>query len=324
MEDTFHKPRSGERHLLVPAVAARFGEVGVSLKDISKRGARFRHDEPIEAGGKSVLQFAGVDTETVEVQALVVWTQPSGADESGRFDSGVKLFGDIDRVEKAIETFQREGRSVPIEECRRSSRFHFLKSHPGELRGCGLVRLEDLSSRGARVECLREITPATRSTLRYSVPDWPFEISVEGEVVWCHLKAIWSGGEKRYHAGLRVTERHELQRAAIGRFVELGLARQETRSLSLKQRIEALAVRERMTLSDPGDRRIIIDAVRRQLGDDGGLRDRWFERARTSAAQLTIRGQAGPIADHLEALAVWEYLDRSVDPSLVALAFGLR
>jgi len=36
-----------------------------------------------------------------------------------------------------------------------------------------------------------------------------------------------------------------------------------------------------------------------------------------------LRGIAGPIATHTEALAVWEYLDRSVDPTVIALGFGL-
>jgi hypothetical protein len=35
------------------------------------------------------------------------------------------------------------------------------------------------------------------------------------------------------------------------------------------------------------------------------------------------REAAPPIAGHPDALAVWEYLDRSVDPSIVSRAFEL-
>jgi hypothetical protein len=49
----------------------------------------------------------------------------------------------------------------------------------------------------------------------------------------------------------------------------------------------------------------------------------WYRRARIVINDPNTRLVAPPIADHPDALAVWEYLDRSVDPSIVGRAFEL-
>ena len=47
----------------------------------------------------------------------------------------------------------------------------------------------------------------------------------------------------------------------------------------------------------------------------------WYRRARVSINDPATRALAPPIADHPDALAVWEYLDRSIDPGIVSRAF---
>ena len=49
----------------------------------------------------------------------------------------------------------------------------------------------------------------------------------------------------------------------------------------------------------------------------------WYRRARLIINDPATREVAPPIANHPDALAVWEYLDRSVDPSIVGRAFEL-
>ena len=48
--------RTAERFLLAPPLAATFGAAPVAVCDISAKGARFRHDAPLETGTKSLLQ----------------------------------------------------------------------------------------------------------------------------------------------------------------------------------------------------------------------------------------------------------------------------
>ncbi len=316
-----HKPRS-DRHLLVPPVTGSFGAIGVSVRDLSDGGARLRHDDPVEAGSKSVLSFrAAESTGPVSLEALVVWTQPVTApEESGQYVSGVKIFGGTGQLDRVIDRLTREQRSIPIEERRRSSRFLLVRPIPAEFGPVGKARIEDLSSRGARVETTSSLAVGAKGVLRYSVPEGSFEVGVEAEVVWSSLKAIWSADESRYQAGLRITERHELQRAAIGQLTESGRAIQDHRSLKLKQRIQGLVITRRDGVAVE-DRAELIGAVRLELRENTAAGERWLARAKQSSDEPSIRGFAGPIAGNLEALAVWEYLDRTVDPTLIAAHF---
>ena len=49
----------------------------------------------------------------------------------------------------------------------------------------------------------------------------------------------------------------------------------------------------------------------------------WYRRARTLIKDPATRSAAPAIADHADALEVWEYLDRSIDPSIIGRAFQL-
>ena len=49
----------------------------------------------------------------------------------------------------------------------------------------------------------------------------------------------------------------------------------------------------------------------------------WYRRARLTISDPATRSIAPAIADHPDALAVWEYLDRSIDPSIIGRTFEL-
>jgi hypothetical protein len=309
---------------LSPAVDASFGSVGVSIKDMSVTGARVKHDQPLEAGAKSVLRFRTEERSAVSFEAMVVWTQKVAAEEeSGQYVSGVKLFADKESVGDVILGFG-DRRSVRIEENRTSDRFLLNRLLKGELGAYGFVRLEDLSSRGARIETTRKIAEGTESTLRYGLPDHSFEVSVDVEVVWSQIKAVWSAEENRYHAGLRIVQRHELQRLAIGHLRETAVAVQDTHSLKLKLRLQPVKARLLAMGRSVSDRASLVEAVRLELTENPEGASKWRERAAALQQDPSLRGTVGPISQHPEALAVWAFLDRSVDPSLVALSFGIR
>src|SRR4051794_23620230 len=84
--------RTAERFLLAPPLAAQFGASSVSVCDISAKGARFRHDAPLEMGNKSVLKvpFEG-RMAPFSLEAVVIWTQADNA-VPGRWVSGVRTY----------------------------------------------------------------------------------------------------------------------------------------------------------------------------------------------------------------------------------------
>jgi len=69
---------------------------------------------------------------------------------------------------------------------------------------------------------------------------------------------------------------------------------------------------------------LLIQGVREELRLNPEEAFHWYRRARISIADPTTRSLAPPIADHPDALAVWEYLDRSIDPTIVGRAFALH
>src|SRR5215212_9984130 len=86
--------RTAERFLLAPPLAATFGNAPVAVCDISARGARFRHDGPLEnGGGKSLLKVAVEGRSApVTLEATIVWTQPDPT-LAGKYMSGCRTYG---------------------------------------------------------------------------------------------------------------------------------------------------------------------------------------------------------------------------------------
>src|SRR5436190_16862333 len=91
--------RTSERFLLEPPISAQFGASPVAVCDISARGARFRHGQPLEMGQKSSLRVA-IDgrPSPVTLEAVVVWTQNDAA-LKGKFVSGVRTYASADLVD---------------------------------------------------------------------------------------------------------------------------------------------------------------------------------------------------------------------------------
>ncbi|HEY2830743.1 MAG TPA: PilZ domain-containing protein [Thermoanaerobaculia bacterium] len=320
--------RTAERFLLAPPLAATFGNASVAICDISAKGARFRHDSPLEMGSKSVLKFP-VDgrPSPVNLEAVVVWSQAESS-AAGKFVSGVRTYGQPEMVDSLLTQLQTSRRSNRIEELRSTDRFFVIPALKAVFGDSG-VYIEDLSARGARVETVTQLPLGTSSQLAFGVPDSSLEIAVTGRVVWSAMKAI-SGEFRRFRAGLQIGEKPELMRLAIGHLSELGHAALDTQSLRLKLKI--LRARARQLAPSygsieasgiPAEQFLLIQGVREELRHNPEEAFHWYRRARISINDPGTRAIAPPIADHPDALAVWEYLDRSVDPTIIGRAFAL-
>lgn len=329
MHEAARNLRTAERFLLAPPLAATFGDARVGVCDISAKGARFRHDHPLEAGAKALLQI-GVEGQTAPVvlEAAVVWTRPDPM-VVGKFLSGIRMYGSPELIQGIVTQLQLSNRTSRVEELRSTDRFYVSPSLPGEL-DARPVRIEDLSARGARIELPAEPPRGSVATLRFTVPESAMEVSVTAQVVWTSLKAITGGTQRTFHAGLLIAEKAELMRLAIGRLCDMNRAALELHSLRLKLRI----LRARARLLAPSypqieaagisaEQYLLIQGVREELRLNPEEAMHWYRRARLIINDPATREAAPPIANHPDALAVWEYLDRSVDPSIVSRAFEL-
>ena len=328
MHEAARNLRAAERFLLAPPLSATFGGSAVAVCDISATGARFRHDRPLEAGAKSLLKIA-VDGRSgpVTLEAVVVWTHPDPVFE-GKYLAGVRTYAPAEVLQGLLVQLQTTQRSSRIEELRSTERFFVAPSLPAQYDGTPVL-IEDLSARGARIEIPAEPRRGKDSILSFSVPDSTIDVAVPAQVVWTALKSI-SGGERVHRAGLLVPEKAEMMRLAIGRLCELNRAALDTHSLRLKLKILRARARQlapqyqqRELGGIPAEQYLLIQGVREELRQNPEEAMHWYRRARMIINDPATQAAAPPIASHPDALAVWEYLDRSVDPSIVSRAFEI-
>ena len=330
MHDTARNLRTAERFLLAPPLAATFGSAAVAVCDISATGARFRHDGGLlETGAKSLLKIAVEGRTTpVTLEAVVVWSQPDPF-FAGKFLSGARTYGPAEVLQSLLVQLQTSNRTNRIEELRSTERFFVAPSLPAHYDGAP-VRIEDLSARGARIEVAAEPRRGSVAMLTFAVPESDIEVSVPGQIVWTSLKAITGGALRVHRAGMLISEKPELMRLAIARLCESNRAALDTHSLRLKLKI--LRARARQLAPQypqieaagiPAEQYLLIQGVREELRLNPEEAMHWYRRARMIINDPATHAAAPPIAGHPDALAVWEYLDRSVDPSIVGRAFEL-
>lgn len=333
MHEAARNLRTAERFLLAPPLAARFGPTSVAICDISEKGARFRHEQPVDTGMKSMLQIAVEGrTAPVSLEATIVWshTDPTWP---GKFMSGVRTYGSPELVQTLITHLQSSSRTSRIEELRSTDRFYVLPLLTGTFDGESAL-VEDLSARGARVVLPHQPQRGAAGTLQFTVPESQIDVTVNGQVAWTMIKAITGDTKgsttRTYRAGLFINEKPELLRLAIGHLCEMNRAAIDTQSLRLKLKIirararqMAPSYREIEASGIPAEQYLLIQGVREELRLNPEEAMHWYRRARLVINDPATRAAAPPIANHPDALAVWEYLDRSVDPTIVGRAFEL-
>ncbi|SRR5581483_8837568 len=312
--------RTAERFLLAPPISGNFGAADVAICDISARGARFRHVRPLETGSKGILRMP-IDGRPapVSLEAVIVWTS-SDRTQPGKFESGVRTYAAPELMTSVLQQLRASKRTNRIEELRQSDRF--LVNPPFDaVFGDRAVMIEDLSAHGARI-ALSEMPEVGEAAMLAMAG-----IAVTGVVVWTAVRSV---GVPSYRAGLRIDEKPELLRLVIGQLCESNRATLDTHSLSLK--LKVIRARARQLAPSyaaieasgiPAEQYLLIQGVREELRLNPEEAQHWYRRARISIADPATRAAAPPIADHPDALAVWEYLDRSIDPSLVGRAFSL-
>ena len=318
--------RTNERYLIHPPLAAQFGSNVVSVCDISLKGARFKHTNPLEMGHKAVLRLVIDGRPSPALQeAVVVWTEDD-VTLPGKYISGVRTYATPESVQALLRLLQVSGRITRIEELRSSDRFYIT---PGlEARwNAQRVSIEDLCARGARIGAAAAFDTGASGLLEFILPAENNGISVKTQVVWSSVKAV---DPVKHRAGLTIAGKADHLRLAIGHLCESGRATLDTRSLALKLKIIrararqlAPSYRDIDSAGVPAEQYILVQCVREELKMNPEEAMHWYRCARLLIKDPKTREDAPAIADHPDALAVWEYLDRSIDPSIIGRTFQL-
>jgi hypothetical protein len=318
--------RTAERYLIAPPLHALFSAFPVMVSDISLKGARFRHTHPVEMGQKSLLQLT-IDglRSPANFEAVVVWTKTDPLSPGG-FMSGVRTYVEANVIDGVLAHLQNTKRTTRIEELRSSDRFDLSPVLTGDWNGAE-VRVENLSARGARIETTRPLAPAASGLLTFELPRAELNVAVKATVAWSAMKSV---GPSMYRNGLIIEEKPEHLRLVIGHLCDRGAASLDTHSLALKLKVIRARARQlapsypAVSASGvPTEQYLLIQCVREELRLNPEEAMHWYRRARLTIADPATRTAAPAIADHPDALAVWEYLDRSIDPSIIGRTFEL-
>jgi len=315
--------RTTERSLIEPPLSAQFGSSAVFVCDISVKGARFSHAHALEMGSKAILRLTIEGRPSpIALEAVIVWTQPDPT-HSGRFISGVRTYAPAEIVRTVLRTLQAASRATRIEELRASDRFTINPNLDARWNS-ERVSVEDLCARGARIGSTSKLNAGTTGVLRLTVP---VDVEVKTRVVWSSVKAV---DPLKHRAGLTVDGKGDQIRLAIGRLSESGRATLDTQSLGLKVKIiraraRQLAPSHRDVEQSgvPAEQYILVQCVREELRLNPEEAMHWYRRARLLIQDPKTKNNAPAICDHPDALAVWEYLDRSIDPSIIGRTFQL-
>ena len=157
-------------------------------------------------------------------------------------------------------------------------------------------------------------------------------VSVQGLVVWSHLsKTRDSNGKMLYHSGIHVPDGSEELVAAIEILARQGVVRKESDSLE----------RKRVTLEERGHQRqtrpiikfarhgrdadtdtaLLIIQARDRLRANPDEALRWYNRAKYSIIDSGSPVATDQLRHREEALAVWEYLERTIDLDTIERVF---
>lgn len=318
--------RTTERFLIAPPLSAQFGATAVSVCDISLKGARFLHATPLEMGSKAMLKMA-IDgrPSPVAIEATIVWTEADAANP-GKFVSGVRTYAPAEVITGLLRTLQAAHRTTRIEELRSSERFR-VKPNLDARWNNESVAVEDLCAHGARIGSKSLLKAGTPGVLLFKLPSDSGGVEVKTNVVWSSVEAI---EPLKHRSGLTIAGKGEQVRLAIGRLCESGRATLDTQSLVLKLKIIrararqlAPSYRDVDALGVPAEQYILVQCVREELRLNPEEAMHWYGRARVLIKDPQTKTSAPAIADHPDALAVWEYLDRSIDPSIIGRTFQL-
>lgn len=214
-----------------------------------------------------------------------------------------------------------------ISELRRDERFVATAEIPGSY-GAASVQVLDLSAAGARIEHAQPIRLGTVARFWFRRED--ASVSVQALTIWSRFaKSSSAQGKMLYTSGLRLQGDPNEFAIAMQMLIDRGLISPDRETLERKR--QKSADRESEKASKPvmkilrtedvaPEQALLIQHARERLRTHPDEAAKWFNRARYA---LTESGAhtAENLPYREDALAVWEYLERSVDLSTIVRVF---
>jgi hypothetical protein len=216
-----------------------------------------------------------------------------------------------------------------LSELRSSDRFVAVEPLPGGF-GSASITVLDLAMRGVQIEHAQPLRLSLAGRLWFK--RGRATVSVQGRVVWSHLSRTHdSDGKLLYHSGIHVPDESGELVAAIEMLAREGVVRKESDSLerkraTLEERGQQRQARpivkfvRRGRDADP-DTALLIMQARDRLRANPDESLRWYNRAKYSIIDSGSPVATDQLRHREEALAVWEYLERTIDLDTIERVF---
>lgn len=203
-------------------------------------------------------------------------------------------------------------------------RYTVLRRMTGSLGNVEVV-LDDIGERGFHVRHETALRLATEARLTFTVPDDGSSVALQSFVVWSRFGS--PGDPRPYHSGLRVDDGAGVLKQAIETLLAGRAILAEDESMQRKQEVleeRSRARQSRMKVTShapriPDDVILLVKQARGRLQANPAEIVRWFNRAKFS---LNEAGEQ--IHQRDDVLAIWEYLERSVELAIIARVLDER
>ncbi|HVT44580.1 MAG TPA: PilZ domain-containing protein [Thermoanaerobaculia bacterium] len=222
-------------------------------------------------------------------------------------------------------------RDEEVTDSRTTPRFVANPPLEGDFGGVTVI-IHDLADRGAQIEHADPLKIGNMAKLSVRFVPSSTPLTVRGRVIWSRLsKTPNAKGKYLYRTGLLIEEERELIHQALQQLIGATL-RLDENSLERKKRM--LLERSRRLAATPkviplsaaaaraisGDQILLIRQAREWLRSHPEDAIKWYNRAKFSEAR------DGEDAVHYndEMLAIWEYLERTVELALIRHVFEMK
>jgi hypothetical protein len=213
---------------------------------------------------------------------------------------------------------------MDIAEQRTTERYIALEPIDGSF-GAASITVLNLGGSGAQVAHAQPLRLGTKGRLRFRRGG--VQVAVEALLLWSHLsKTPNSEGKYLYQSGLRIDEEGDFA-TALRSLLDAGAVRRDLDSLERKRR--RLLERERERNQTPvvkviqpevsAEQVLLVQHARERLRANPEEATKWFNRAK-----FVPEGTPEHIPHREDVLAVWEYLERTVDLATIIRVFDRK
>jgi hypothetical protein len=218
---------------------------------------------------------------------------------------------------------------MDVSELRSTERFLISQSLEGRY-GSGNVTVLNLSTRGAQIEHAQPLRLGMIARFWFKRVD--VAVNVQALLIWSRLsKTPNEQGKYLYRSGLRLEEESNDYNHALQALLDRGIISPDQESLAKKKQKERDKIAEktnkptmkmlRPEVVIPPDQQLLIEHARKQLQAHPEEAQRWYQRAKYAITQGSANIAGDAIRNREDVLAVWEYLERSVEISTIAIVF---